>query len=748
MKNFFLILLFFILSTFSLSILLEGNVAPSLAENTFYSAVVQSIPLTPEQKAIYTDIVKTLLKQVEVLQAELARLLASSSSTPIPSVSLSGNSAALKPCSFTRVLSVGVRGDDVRCLQESLKVQGHFNEKPTGYFGSITREAVASWQRKENIPIKTDAYGIFGTRSQAYFAEQVTKSLHAVPSVSAAGAPVVLSHSPDGLISFANSTILSVTTDIPSQCRYGTSPDPYTLLTKNFDGAHTTTHQAVVDGLSPNTAYNFYVRCASDSGAESSVRVISFIIVENKTAPASYIPPSNTNFVSSGPSNNSPTTCSALYNGTRYICSITRVTQGGVYQKNVNVYDRVVVPRENGREVTMTNHRHSYPSRSQFGQFMIFINTVGNSVLLVHAKDSNPTAQQDWWLSNNHTIAPCMNRAWCMRVTFRGAAPDVDEVVFSGTTDWHVAAAYYKNWASKQSWYRGHGKITDGQLGHVILGSTNSYNYYNANLSPLISFFSPKRVGVFMTQYRNDRFDVNYPNYTCSKGANCPVWLQSLKDSGNGFGLPYINGTLWDATHAKYNAREMCLDSKGNPVVYSASLPNLRYVDPTLSTWPQTLYDAFDALNATDGTNSEGVYIDVSAAGEPRPCYYNFVANYNVWIAGVKAVLQKFDNQIIMAEGLGEVYLPYVDIAYITGNSTGTTGSIGMFGFIYGDARGINIVGMTTDMEPSEQKLIDYQDRARNVFNHDAMLFSSGITNDIALNLGERAKHLYKLWGQ
>lgn len=46
----------------------------------------------------------------------------------------------------------GVSGKDVTELQSTLKKLGYFHTTPTGYYGSITKEAVIQFQRDFNVP--------------------------------------------------------------------------------------------------------------------------------------------------------------------------------------------------------------------------------------------------------------------------------------------------------------------------------------------------------------------------------------------------------------------------------------------------------------------------------------------------------------------------------------------------------------------------------------------------------------------
>ena len=79
----------------------------------------------------------------------------------------SGSTTTTSSCSFSRNLTVGSTGDDVKCLQQAL-INGGFSVPAgaTGYFGTQTRTAVASWQSSKNI---APAVGYFGSISRAAF---------------------------------------------------------------------------------------------------------------------------------------------------------------------------------------------------------------------------------------------------------------------------------------------------------------------------------------------------------------------------------------------------------------------------------------------------------------------------------------------------------------------------------------------------------------------------------------------------
>src|SRR3989344_1656337 len=81
-----------------------------------------------------------------------------------------GGSTPSGACSFTRDLSMGVRGDDVTCLQVYLNAGGHLSVSATGYFGSLTKAAVMKWQSANGV---SPASGYFGSISKAKYSSLV-----------------------------------------------------------------------------------------------------------------------------------------------------------------------------------------------------------------------------------------------------------------------------------------------------------------------------------------------------------------------------------------------------------------------------------------------------------------------------------------------------------------------------------------------------------------------------------------------
>jgi len=103
--------------------------------------------------------VEELQAMIAQLQAQIAALLGQST----------GGAAN---CGFTRDLTIGSTGSDVTCLQNYLTGKGFFNFAggSTGYFGSITKSAVAAWQAANGI---TPPAGYFGPLSRGAYNSMV-----------------------------------------------------------------------------------------------------------------------------------------------------------------------------------------------------------------------------------------------------------------------------------------------------------------------------------------------------------------------------------------------------------------------------------------------------------------------------------------------------------------------------------------------------------------------------------------------
>ena len=130
--------------------------AKSVASKLFVAFVAASMLVmlaTPAKAATAEE----LQAQIDALMAQIAAL---QGSTPAATTPAAG-------CTFTRALTVGSQGADVKCLQDYLTPTYFTNAGgSTGYFGSVTAAAVAAWQTANGV---SPAAGYFGPISQAKY---------------------------------------------------------------------------------------------------------------------------------------------------------------------------------------------------------------------------------------------------------------------------------------------------------------------------------------------------------------------------------------------------------------------------------------------------------------------------------------------------------------------------------------------------------------------------------------------------
>ena len=135
------------------------------------SGVTAFVPVVA-QGALTQDQVNSIIMLLQSFGADattIANVQASlTGGTPVPAPSPAGK------CSFTRDLTTGVTGDDVKCLQQYLNSAGTpvassgagSPGSETTYFGSLTKAAVGAWQAANGV---SPTAGYFGAKSRAKY---------------------------------------------------------------------------------------------------------------------------------------------------------------------------------------------------------------------------------------------------------------------------------------------------------------------------------------------------------------------------------------------------------------------------------------------------------------------------------------------------------------------------------------------------------------------------------------------------
>lgn len=152
------------------------SVALSATTVVWLTGAAALMPIAANAQSVQ-DQIQSLLAQIATLQAQLSSMQGSTATTS--SVS----------CNFTRSLTMGSKGDDVKCLQKYLNSAGHQlassgagspgNE--TTYFGSITKAGVIKWQNANASTVLAPVglsvgTGYFGPSSRSAYASMVTST--------------------------------------------------------------------------------------------------------------------------------------------------------------------------------------------------------------------------------------------------------------------------------------------------------------------------------------------------------------------------------------------------------------------------------------------------------------------------------------------------------------------------------------------------------------------------------------------
>jgi len=138
---------------------------------------------------------------VDQLQAQIAALLAQIQALQSQVAGGSASTSSATSCTFTRDLTVGMKGDDVKCLQGYLKVSPQ-----SGYFGPLTKAAVKKWQSENGLP----STGYFGPMSRAKYSALVAVVTPTTPTTPTTSTTPSTSSTPSTTTSAPSEGILIV----------------------------------------------------------------------------------------------------------------------------------------------------------------------------------------------------------------------------------------------------------------------------------------------------------------------------------------------------------------------------------------------------------------------------------------------------------------------------------------------------------------------------------------------------------
>ena len=190
--------------------------------------------------------INALLAQIATLQSQLAGA---------PAAPAVGGAGACY--SYTRNLTVGSKGDDVTALQQFLAAQGDLQVSATGYFGALTKAALAKFQSRNAI---SPAVGYFGPMTRA----KVSSMCVAAPAPVGGGpAPVVPAPAVSGALVIKAAPVQPANTLAP----FNATNLPFTkVLVENGTASEITLNSITAErtGLAADAAFASLVLLNSD----------------------------------------------------------------------------------------------------------------------------------------------------------------------------------------------------------------------------------------------------------------------------------------------------------------------------------------------------------------------------------------------------------------------------------------------------------------------------------------------------
>lgn len=219
-----------------------ASVGLSLTTVVWLSGATLFVPVASAQSVADLQAqIAALLAQIQTLQAQL-------NSTQV------GGATLTTSCSFTRDLTMGSKGDDVKCLQQYLNNAGYAiassgagsKGNESTYFGTLTKNALAKWQAANSV---SPAVGYFGPISRTKY----TAVAGTTTGGTNTGTPVVS-------VPAGTDLVVSLAADTPSTKTIGTgtafNPATKVNLTAGSKDVKITSLTITKGGLVANTNLN------------------------------------------------------------------------------------------------------------------------------------------------------------------------------------------------------------------------------------------------------------------------------------------------------------------------------------------------------------------------------------------------------------------------------------------------------------------------------------------------------------
>ena len=284
--------------------------------------------------------------------------------------------------------------------------------------------------------------------------------------------------------------------------------------------------------------------------------------------------------------------------------------------------DTVIAPNSHGisEEYSTTTWWSSKKARygsALWGQFHIFINTAGNSGVMVWMKEYEPRVSLWKVNAGDDTLT----------IEFEDdlPAPIIYETALS-SNNWKDYADIYKAWAKTAPWYRKTHRYPS-HVNYVFSGGTNSPTLLTTYAQYMNAVFSSGKVIFISNCYTKFKFNEagvgavsgSHPDYTLN--TNFDQSFTDIKNS-NVIAMPYVNTTIWDDEDTGYDPEDM-IWSKPQDIT---SLTEVGGGDYTLtlpanfSSWNQQslVVDDDIAIVDTSNENHNNVVFRISAVASQQ----------------------------------------------------------------------------------------------------------------------------------
>lgn len=145
------------------NILIASVIAVTLVVGASQPVLAQSADVQAQIKSLQQQI-QALMQQLSALRGYAGNETTTGSGTAVAQQVIGHRFCAI----MGRNLAQASQGDDVRALQEFLQSEGYLSANATGYFGSLTRDALARWQSRNGM----EGAGMVGPKTLAYLKQR------------------------------------------------------------------------------------------------------------------------------------------------------------------------------------------------------------------------------------------------------------------------------------------------------------------------------------------------------------------------------------------------------------------------------------------------------------------------------------------------------------------------------------------------------------------------------------------------